>query len=279
VEAIRWYKDALAANDGGASIKAAEQLGNLRVRLASETVDKVKAQYSDNITANHIPGELLTTIEAEKEKIDEARELLESLRHVQTSIERQSLCGSAWKRMALINRITHEPEKESTAIQRMYECYLHAEALARESKDENLFYPAMNRMAAEIIINAGKTGWVGLHPDALTEVRDNLAAKMKNDPDFWSSAGLVELDFYQALAHRNNHDDRNGKLAAEFPKIKERYEDLYARVNSMGMWSSVYDQARFVLEKYAENVSEQEEKCAANKLLNLLKQMATGTRG
>jgi len=133
-------------------------------------------------------------------------------------------------------------------------------------------------MAAEIIINAGKTGWVGLHPDALTEVRDNLAAKMKNDPDFWSSAGLVELDFYQALAHRNNHDDRNGKLAAEFPKIKERYEDLYARVNSMGMWSSVYDQARFVLEKYAENVSEQEEKCAANKLLNLLKQMTTGTR-
>jgi hypothetical protein len=44
------------------------------------------------------------------------------------------------------------------------------------------------------------------------------------------------------------------------------------------MWSSVYDQARFVLEKYAENVPAQEEKDAANNLLDLLKQMATGTR-
>ena len=220
MEAIRWYKDALAANDGGASLKAAEQLGNLRVRLASENVDKVKAQYSDNITANHIPEELLTTIEAEKEKIDEARELLESLRHVQTSIERQSLCGSAWKRMALINRITHEPEKESAAIQCMYECYLHAETLARESKDENLFYPAMNRMAAEIIINAGKNGWAGFQPEEFAEVRKSLYAKSQSDPDFWSIAGLVELDFYEALARRDDAGDRSGKLAAEFPKLK-----------------------------------------------------------
>ncbi len=39
-EAIEWYRRALAANDGSASIKAAEQLGNLRARLALETVQQ-----------------------------------------------------------------------------------------------------------------------------------------------------------------------------------------------------------------------------------------------
>jgi tetratricopeptide repeat protein len=248
------------------------------VRLAAETVDNVKALHSAAENADQIPETLRVAIESAREEIDEARELLESLtRGVQTSIERQSLCGSAWKRTALIERIARQSEKEIAAIQRMHECYLHAEGLARESKDANLFYPAMNRMAAEIILNAGKNGWVGLHPDALTEVRENLVAKTKDDPDFWSSAGLVELDFYEALARRAAAD-RSGKLAAEFPKLKQGYEDLYARVNSMGMWSSVYDQARFVLEKYAENVPAQEEKDAANKLLVLLKEMATGTR-
>jgi hypothetical protein len=278
-EAVRWYKYALAANDGGASIKAAEQLGNLRVRLAAETVEKEKALHPAAENAGQIPEALVAAIESARKEIDAARELLESLaRGVQTSIERQSLCGSAWKRTALIERIARQPEKESAAIQRMHECYLQAESLARENNDPDFFYPAMNRMAAEIIINAGKTGWAGFQPEAFAEVRKNLDAKTQSDPDFWSTAGLVELDFYEALARRDYATDRSGKLAAEFPKLKQGYEDLYARVSSMGMWSSVYDQARFVLEKYAENVPAQEEKDAANNLLDLLKQMATGTR-
>ena len=33
-----------------------------------------------------------------------------------------------------------------------------------------LFYPALNRMAAELIVDAGKPGWAGFDPAALAEV-------------------------------------------------------------------------------------------------------------
>ena len=39
--AVVWYQKALAANDGTVSIKAVEQLHNLQVRLAWETVRRL----------------------------------------------------------------------------------------------------------------------------------------------------------------------------------------------------------------------------------------------
>lgn len=276
--AIRWYSDAIAANDGGASIKAAEQLGNLRVRLAWENVEKLERSARSNGGVGSSEA-LQAAIEAARAEIDDARKLLESLANsVQTSVERQSLCGSAWKRMALVERIAGQPEKEAAATQRMYERYLQAEELARANKDPELFYPALNRMAAEIIINSGKPGWQGFDPAIVAEVRSNLEAKTKGDPDFWSVAGLVDLRLFEALARRDTPSDSCGKLAAAFPGLQGGYEDLYSRVNSMGMWSSVYDQSRFVLDNYEKSAPLQEEKDAVHQLQNLLQQMANGTR-
>src|SRR5262249_55523353 len=39
--AIRWYRQVLAANDGSASLRTVEQLGNLRVREAWSSVERV----------------------------------------------------------------------------------------------------------------------------------------------------------------------------------------------------------------------------------------------
>jgi hypothetical protein len=160
----------------------------------------------------------------------------------------------------------------------MRECYLAAEQLARQAKASNLFYPAMNRMAADIILRSGDAGWEGLRSDELKEVRQNLVAKSQTDPDFWSQAGLIELDVYKALAYRNNAGEVSGKLAAALDGIQRRFQDLHARVSSPRMWSSVYDQARFVLEKYIQNVRVQPEKDAAKKLLAFLQELAAGTR-
>ena len=44
------------------------------------------------------------------------------------------------------------------------------------------------------------------------------------------------------------HDQR---LAAEQPEIEREFEDLFTRVSAASMWSSVIDQASFVLPKYA----------------------------
>ena len=130
-----------------------------------------------------------------------------------------------------------------------------------------------------IILNVGNHGWAGFKPADLAEVRENLAANARNDPDFWTIAGLVELDLYGALAHRAGPNDRSGKLSGALASLERGYQDLYSRVTSMGMWSSVYDQARFILEKYSDNAVVDEEKDAAKRVLEILSQMATGAQG
>jgi hypothetical protein len=275
--AIRWYTEAVAANDGSASIRAAEQLGNLRVVTAWENVEKAERAARSN-GGPALSDALKSAIEAARAEIDDARNLLESLAaSVHSSIERQSLCGSAWKRMALVERIAGQPEREAIAVQRMYECYRNAEDLARAQNDSQLFYPALNRMAAELVINAGKPGWQGFDPSIVAEIRANLKAKTSDDPDFWSVADLVGLRLFEALARRDSAGDSSGRLQAALPSLREDYQDLYRRVKSPRMWSSVYDQSRFVLDKYAENVPSQDEKNAVGQLQELLQQMATGT--
>jgi hypothetical protein len=268
-DAMQWYKDALAANDGGASIKAAEQLGNIRVRTAWEKVAKIARPTNGNDSDTSFIQE----VDKARTDIAAGLKLLESIAGIQPSVERQSLCGSAWKRMALIERIAGRTKEERESIEKMHTFYLAAENKARETNDAGLFYPAMNRMAAEIIINAGNAGWQGLNPAQLAEVRNNLATKSRNNPDFWSIAGLVELDLYEALAQTGS-----GDLPKALPGLQRGYDDLYSRVTSTRLWSSVYDQARFILEPYSATATAAAQD-AATKLLTLLRDMSSGTYG
>jgi tetratricopeptide (TPR) repeat protein len=241
--AIRWYRRAMAANDGSASLKASEQLGNLLARQAWETLDQVRRRKGKVSAAQ------LATARAE---IEAARDLLERLVAVQPSIERESLLGSAWL----------------AAIASMQASYGRAEERARESHHLQLFYPALNRMAAQLVLNAGKPGGAGFDPAAVAAVRKSLAAKARDDPDFWSVAGVIELRMYVAIAARN--------LARELPKIEGEFEDLFARVGAPSMWTSVADQASFVLPKYAAN-STGAERRAAESLMSKLCSYAGGT--
>ena len=145
--AIRWYRRALAANDASASLKVSEQLGNLCARQAWETVDQACKQ-NGRVSAEEL-SKARTEIEA-------ARDHLERVVAVQPSIERESLLGSAWKRLALVEAIAGRPRDELAAIASMQASYAKAEARARDSHHPELFYPALNRMAAELILNAGK---------------------------------------------------------------------------------------------------------------------------
>ena len=77
--------------------------------------------------------------------------------------------------------------------------------------------------------------------------------------------GLTELSLYQALADR--------ALAGRLDSIIGDYERLHARVSDAWRWSSVYDQARFVLPNYTSSGSTKERR-AAQALLNRLKTLA-----
>jgi hypothetical protein len=154
----------------------------------------------------------------------------------------------------MIEKIGEDADAEERALVQMRIWYARAEGLARARADSSLFYPALNRMAAELIVDAKDRSWGGFDPAALASVRASLDAKIRDAPDFWSVAGLTELRLYEALAE--------GKLAPEVEAIEHQYEDLWARVKGYGDWRSVDGQLRFVLTKYIARATKREQDAA-----------------
>jgi hypothetical protein len=77
-----------------------------------------------------------------------------------------------------------------------------------------------------LILGFGQPGLVVLDVDVVAAARRNLAAKRRDDPDFWSVAGDTELTVYEALAGKH--------LADKMLSIKSGYENLHARVTRRG---------------------------------------------
>ena len=126
----------------------------------------------------------------------------------------------------------------------------------------------MNRMAAEIVANAGKAEWKGLDPAAMAGIRTALATKARDDPDFWSVVGITEMRVYEAVSQ--------GDLAQALPEIESEYADLHLRVSTPWLWASVHDQARFLLSDYRLRATDRE-KTAAASLLKRLESLAKPT--
>jgi hypothetical protein len=163
--------------------------------------------------------------------------------------------------MALVEALAKEADAEAKAIASMKARYAKAEALARAAHDPRLFYPALNRMAAELIVEGAKPGWRGFDAAALAEVSANLAATTRDDPDFWSVVGLTELRLYEAIAGR--------RLVHELDAILGEYRDLHCRVSAPSHWGSVLDQVSFVLPKYKLRATAAEKQAAETLLTQL----------
>ena len=262
VKAIEWYRAAVSANDGSSSIKAVQDLGNLRARVALEVAEQAKCDSDKSGDATALPA-LIDTARAE---ILAAASVIEQITDLQSTVEGESLCGSAWKRMAMLEALAGNAAAEMDAIAKMKRRYLNAETKARATNSAELFYPALNRMAAELIVEANASDWPGFDAGGVQEVRDSLIAKTRDDPDFWSVVGVTDLRLYEALAKR--------QLASELEGIVAEYVGLFERVSAPTMWTSVYDQARWVIPRYMSRVGDDEDK-AALLLLERLSQLAS----
>jgi len=235
--AIEWYDRALRCNDGSASLKASEQLGNLMARQAWSRVDK-------GVKAKQASGEALA---AGRKDIAQALTMLERIATLQPTIERLSLCGSAWKRLVLLERVAQDADAETKALEKMLACYAEAEKLALDQRHADLFYPAANRLAAELVLHAGDKAWAGFDAADIDRIRQSLEGKMSSEPDFWAAAGIIELDLVQALAAG---DDPARGLRAQLGTITRRCEDLHGHVPGANFWGSVADQAEFLLSRW-----------------------------
>ncbi len=251
--ALHWYAQAVAANDGSASVKAGEQLANLRARQAWSRVELARSQKLP-------PAELAQVFEQSRLDIQLAVDALSALVTMAPTIERESLLGSAYKHLALVEAEAQQVGAETRAIARMAEHYQRAEALAGQTGHPEYFYPALNLMAAELIGNARSKVWPGFSPIFVQRVRDSLERKRREDPDFWSVAGLPELGVYEALAGR--------RLAGQLPGVLQAFEDLHHRAGTPWLWASVADQLTFVLRHFSGGTSAEAQ--AAQALLTVL---------
>lgn len=259
--AIDWYERARAAADGSATLKAAEQLANLRVRLAWEKVDRALRTHEET-SGSGTGKELHEAVQAARGEIEQSRALLTKLVAIQSTAERESMLGSAYKRLAMMEAAVGKEQPAHEAVAQMAKHYENAVTLSASESASDAFYPAMNCLAAEVALNAGRAGWSGLDAGRLALVEEELTSKNRDNPDFWSRAGTIELSMYRALA--------SGDLAGEVGTLIAAYTDLQERVPSPRFWSSVFDQARFVLQRYARRASAPET-AAAQTLLTRLK--------
>lgn len=121
----------------------------------------------------------------------------------------------------------------------------------------DLFYPALNLVAADLLVRANGQRQTAAQADRIQRLRQSLERKRREDPDFWSVVGLPELSVYEALASHT--------LAQQLPDVLASFDDLHRRAGTRWMWASVADQLGFVLE-HLRGMSGADQRAAADLL-------------
>jgi len=278
-EGLRWYERAVLAPDGKASMKAAEQLANVKSRLAWERVDKavrnrdvmrVRANAPRQTTSQRAAARrALADAEASAKHavveanrlIDEALVLLGKLGEMEATMERESLTGSALKRRVLVNTAAGGRYAAASDVRRMLQHYLRAERIGMAHRVADLYYPGSNCLSAEIAMHAGRAGWTGPDKARVARLRQLLKERSTRDPNFWGVIGEIDMDQYEALTGR-----RLRKVAS---RLAKEYDDLHNRVKGTRMWATVYDNACFVLSTYGLRAKGAEQAAALQLLARL----------
>jgi hypothetical protein len=157
-----------------------------------------------------------------------------------------------------------EGKSHAVSVAGMKEHYAKAEAIGIATHDSTFFYPAMNRIVADLA-HRGRGETKRIEAATIAAVRKGLDDKARRDPDFWSIVGLTELRMYEAIDSRS--------LAAAQQSIRSEFEDHWSRANTPWKWASVYDTASLVLPAYATSSTGAEKK-AATDLRKLLRKFA-----
>ena len=258
--AIDWFTRAVDALDGTASLRALEQLGEQR-----------SAQAWALVAAGRVAGKakLAKALNGARNALASAVELLRRLNEIQPTMKREALVGSALKRLAVLESIAGDVGAARDAVSAMAAHYAEAERLGRESEEDDVFYPTLNRMAAEIVVGFGAAKPRPLSEKAIGAMRRELDARAKRDPDFWTYSDDAIIALLEALSA--------GRLAASRAAIEAQLETLYSKVSAADLWTSVREQTEFVLLPYAA-VASGEEGGSARGLLALLDRFAGAKR-
>lgn len=254
-EAIAWYQAAVSAQDGSASMKAEEQWHNLQCREAEASVMKLLEPWLD--ASAKAPGAkavaaLREGIENARRSLDTSATALLALAERRPTVERWSMVGSCWKRLALMiervdafnqkwNELAGSPEDVARALTQMAVAYRKADHLARSVDSPGRFYPALNWLAASLAVRPALDASLQPTPEEWLEIEQHLQKVGRSHPDFWSAAASVEFQLYRWLEAGAGAADK-----AIIESLYKSYADLHGRVSARDKWDSVVTQLRFL---------------------------------
>jgi len=283
--AIRWYETAIDVAAGNISFRTLEQVSNLRIRKAMQEVGSATAAY-ENVVAvkpeggkrgTRQPGrrsrarQIADAKKARRTAVASARATIkaeidrfEQLSAFDETVERANMLGSAMKRLSELEKADGRGVASKRALQEMARHYRRAFELGHERKVDNLFYPAINLVAAEIALGA-RTGkkyaperWSSLFDDA----RRSVQTKNRQSPDFWTLVAEPELRLYEALLR--------GSIVKQAPAIITGFRDVHRRSQGVAQWSSVIDTLRFALDPYLARATKPAAKAARSVLAGIM---------
>jgi triacylglycerol esterase/lipase EstA (alpha/beta hydrolase family) len=257
--AIRWMDRAFEATDGTASICVAEARADLRIRRAWERVHDALARP----VVQRLGGAALEQMLAEaRAEIAETIESIDRLVAFQETSDRLSLRGAAYKRLVLIAEAAGNGPDEQRALENMRKSFAAAERIGRE---RGLFRPALERMAADLVLGSQQRKGGVLATEDLDAVAKSLDV-IGTSPDFGAVFARAELRLYEAL---DSHTlaappprasaGTNGPDAppTEVDQIIAQLAELHASVGAPHLWEWVRDQVRFVLVRYRNRTPEE----------------------
>jgi CHAT domain-containing protein len=270
--AIRWYETAMAEAEGHISFRMLEQVSNLRIRQALALLGDARAEETKLTAAKVGRGRgraqmtearrrVRSATDAARSTIADEMKKLGQLTTFQATAERESLRGSAMKRLAMLEAGAGRRGAERRAIAAMASHYGKALALARKRGSPELYYPAVNVIASTLALHGATTRLKGLKPALFEEARASVKAKNAADPDFWSLIAVPELLVYEAVAR--------GSLAKRSNGIHKAFHDVGRRSRDRTKWRSVLDTMRFVLDPYVARASGRNQR-AARELLEMI---------
>jgi hypothetical protein len=271
--AVRWYETAVEKSGGHASFRTLEEISNIRIRHAFEVVNGLRAEV-ERLAATPRDGgarprgagrtarqqrsdvakRLRSAIASARTTIKVEMKNLDKLTAFQETAERESLRGSAMKRLAMLEAGERRAAAARQAAKAMAQYYQRALEIADAADADDLFYPATNVMAAELFLNAGKKG-KAVDRKLLEKARSSVQKKNKSQPNFWSLVAEPQMRLYEAVSR--------GNLPTHRPAIERSFRDVSKRSQGSTQWKSVFDTTKFVLEPYMARATPHGRKAAA----------------
>ena len=236
--AISHYRAALNFEDAGLSLHALEQLANLEIRQGATLLtekDKDKQQQGDAY-------------------MQAGWQRLNLLITMGPTVERLSLLGSYWKRMAQACSILGKTEQIRECSLGMQNGYWRAAELSYQRTGNWDYYPLLNSLDGAFLSAAcGERGPFDARqeqlPELLTAAAENGRRRFREDRQFFHALAEIEAERIRALW--GCYQQKNGGICLTDPTIREsiaeRYRDLLKRLGSLREQDSATNQMHFLV--------------------------------